>query len=422
MSSPRSAAARFRRPGWALLAAGNVDAWPAPAGVTDVLIAADRGQAGEAAAARLARQLRAIGITSEIALPPAPFGDWNEAAQEGWGRAEGARLMAGIVLAGRWRFCPMTSNSASAPTAMSRIQVRLGDLGLAKENLRFREPADDGVPQLAETIAAAGVVIPPIVRPGRKGELAFMALDGRRRRMGLLLLRDRGEVTDDYLVDCLLAETPAQQAAAILLPNTEHAPVHIADVILAIGRLRKAKMDTAAISAALGYAELEIRRLEALSAVHPDVLKALRQGRLNLRQVRLLARLPDMARQGEIAQRALDGYFQDYQLRQAVAQNRATVEDDRFVLVGMDRYIAAGGRVSSDLFGEYPDELLDPEILQAAWRDRVQPICEQLEARWSGRLHRNRRGVRGAGRLSSPALRLRTRPRRGPEGRAGGGP
>src|SRR5580693_8887174 len=206
------------------------------------------------------------------------------------------------------------------PTVMSRVQVRLGDLGLAKENLRFHEPADDGVPQLAETILAAGVVIPPIVRPGRKSEQPFMALDGRRRRMGLLLLKDRGDIGDDYPVDCLLAETPAQQAAAIVLPNTEHAPVHVADVIVAIGRLRKAKMGTAAISAALGYAELEIRRLEALSAVHPNVLKALRQGRLNQRQVRLLARLPDVEQQAEIAQTALDGYFQDYQLRRLVEQ------------------------------------------------------------------------------------------------------
>ena len=90
-----------------------------------------------------------------------------------------------------------------------------------------------------------------------------------------------------------------------MLPNTEHAPVHIADVITAIGRLRKAKMDTRAISAALGYAELEIERLEALSTVHADVLKALRQGRLTLKQVRLFARLPDKTQQAEIAQTAL---------------------------------------------------------------------------------------------------------------------
>lgn len=146
----------------------------------------------------------------------------------------------------------MTDQSSASPAAMSRIQVRLGDLGLAKENLRYQEPADEGVPQLAETLLAAGVVIPPIVRPGRKGEALFMALDGRRRRFGLILLRERGDIDDDYLVDCLLAETPAQQAAAIVLPNTEHAPVHIADVITAIGKLRRAKMDTRAISNKMG--------------------------------------------------------------------------------------------------------------------------------------------------------------------------
>ncbi|MBV9511521.1 MAG: chromosome partitioning protein ParB [Caulobacteraceae bacterium] len=270
--------------------------------------------------------------------------------------------------------------SAAAPEPMARIQVRLGDLGLAKENLRFAEPADDGVPQLADTILAAGVVIPPIVRAGRKGEQAHMALDGRRRRMALLLLQERGAIDDDYLVECQLAVTKAQQAAAIVLPNTEHAPVHIADVIVAIGRLRKAKMDTNAIARSLGYAELEIKRLEALAAVHPTVLKALRLGKLTLKQVRLFARVPDKKQQAEIAETALAGYFQDYHLRHVVEGGRLTVDDPRFGLVGMERYVAAGGQVSSDLFGELPDVLLDPQILQSAWRDRVQPIVGHLQA------------------------------------------
>jgi ParB family chromosome partitioning protein len=269
---------------------------------------------------------------------------------------------------------------AVPPTPMTSLKVRLGDLGLAPENLRFKEPGDDGVPQLADTILAAGVVIPPIVRPGRKGEQRFMALDGRRRRFGLLLLRDRGDLTDDYEVDCLLAETKAQQVAGIMLPATEHAPVHIADVITAIGKLRKTKLETGAIAAALGYAELEIKRLEALAAVHPSVLKALRAGKLTLKQVRLFARIGDKKQQAEIAQTALDGYFQDYQLKGLVTRGRVTVEDPRFTLVGMDRYVAAGGRVSSDLFAELPDALLDPEILSAAWRDRAQPIAAHLQA------------------------------------------
>ena len=273
---------------------------------------------------------------------------------------------------------PVEPVHAAAP--MARIQVRLGDLGLAKENLRYNEPADDGVPQLADTILAAGLVIPPIVRPGRKGEQAYIALDGRRRRFALLLLQARGQVDADYLVECQLAETKAQQAAAIVLPNTEHAPVHIADVIVAIGRLRKAKMDTGAISRALGYSELEIKRLDALSAVHANVIKALRQGKLTLKQAKLFARIDDKTRQAEIAETALAGYFQDYHLRQVIERGRLTVEDPRFALVGLDRYVAAGGRVSSDLFGELPDALLDPEVLQTAWRQRVQPIVDHLKA------------------------------------------
>lgn len=274
----------------------------------------------------------------------------------------------------------MTDTQTVSPTPMDEITVRLGDLGLAPENLRFQEPADDGVPQLAETVLAAGVLIPPIVRAGRKGEQAFMALDGRRRRFSLLVLRDRGDIDDDYPVVCKLAVTKAQQAAAIILPNAEVAPVHIADIIGAIGKLRKAKMDTGGIARALGYAELEIKRLEALSAVHPSVLKALRLGKLNLKQVRLFARLPDKRQQAEVAQTALDGHFHDYQLRNMVEGDRATINDDRFTLVGMDRYVAAGGRVSSDLFGELPDCLLDPEVLQAAWRERLQPIADHLTA------------------------------------------
>ena len=271
-----------------------------------------------------------------------------------------------------------TAAENAAPTAMARIQVRLGDLGLAKENLRFDEPADDGVPQLADTILAAGVICEPIVRKGKKGEQSFMALDGRRRRYALLLLQARGDITDDYIVDCRLAETKDQQAAAIFLPNTEHAPIHVADVIVAIGKLRKAKYETAAISKALGYDPLEIRRLEALSAVHPVVLKALRQGRLTLKQVKMFARLPDSKRQEELAQGALEGYFQDYQLNAAVNRARVDASDEHLVLVGMDRYVAAGGRVESDLFGEMDDRLLDPQVLQDAWMARIQPIVAAL--------------------------------------------
>lgn len=262
-----------------------------------------------------------------------------------------------------------------------RIVVPLSDLGIAPENPRAKEPRDEGVPGLAATIRAAGVVLPLCVRPGRKGEAAFMILDGRRRYLALEDLAVEGAIAADHPVRCELFEDAASQAAAAVLTATEQLPVHTADVIVAIGRLRKLKMDTATIAKALGYDELEIRRLEKLATVHPNVLKAFRQGALTLRQVRLFARLGDRKAQAEIADAALGGHFHDYQLRQLVSQDQVDALDPRLVLVGLERYGAAGGRIESDLFGELPDRLLDPQVLQDQWRARVEPIVEALQAR-----------------------------------------
>ncbi|MCR5881329.1 ParB N-terminal domain-containing protein [Phenylobacterium sp. J367] len=293
---------------------------------------------------------------------------------------------------------------AAPPTPMTSIKVRLGDLGLAPENVRFKEPADDGVPQLAETILAAGVVIPPIVRPGRKGEQRFMALDGRRR-LGLLLLRERGDLTDDYEIDCLVAETKAQQVAGVMLPATEHAPVHIADAITAIGKLRKTKLDTGGHRCRPGLRRAGDQAAGGPAAVHPNVPKALRAGKLTLKQVRLFARIGDKKQQAEIAQTALDGYFQDYQLKGLVTRGRVTVDDPRFTLVGMDRYVAAGGRVSSDLFAELPDALRSGDPVGGLARPRAAHRGAPA-GRGPGRLSRRRRRLRGAGRLLPPALCL----------------
>ncbi len=273
------------------------------------------------------------------------------------------------------------SEAAGVTSPVSKILfVPLKDLGLAPENVRFNEPADGGIAGLAETIEAAGVVIPIAVRPGRKSEQAYMALDGRRRRLALLELLSAGRIAEDYPVKCELFETRQAQAAALSLTNFEREPVHTADVILAIPKMRRLRMDTAEIAAALGYAELEIKRLEALSRVHETVLTAFRAGKLTLRQVRLFARIGDKKTQGEIAATALDGYFHEHRLQDALS-GRATVEDERLALVGLERYVAAGGRVETDLFGELADRLLDPAILQELWRERVQPFVEHLKAK-----------------------------------------
>lgn len=75
-----SAMARFECPGQATLAAHNLARWRPPRGVDEVLIAADPGRAGEAAADVLAGRLRPSGLRVRIALPDPGHEDWNAQA------------------------------------------------------------------------------------------------------------------------------------------------------------------------------------------------------------------------------------------------------------------------------------------------------------------------------------------------------
>ncbi|CAN5255666.1 hypothetical protein BH10PSE1_BH10PSE1_22870 [soil metagenome] len=275
---------------------------------------------------------------------------------------------------------PETTAPAVIFTPVKRI-VRLGDLGIARENLRYGEPPDDEIPTLAATLKAAGQLQPVTVRPGRgKKEQAFMALDGRRRRLALAILLEAGDIDEDYPVRTYVETDPARQAAAVLLTNTA-VPVHVADVIAAIGRMLKSKLTITAMARALGYDEIEIKRLATLSGVAPAALVALKAGRITLRQTRLLARLPDIQEQEDIAQMTLDGQgFQEWRVKERLDDSRVTTRDRRCALVDPQAYADAGGRTESDLFGELPPVLLDPDILTEVWTRRARGIAAVFEA------------------------------------------
>ncbi|WP_313573748.1 chromosome partitioning protein ParB [Brevundimonas sp.] len=270
---------------------------------------------------------------------------------------------------------------ASAASAPSRRQmtVRLGDLDIAPENLRYGEAPDDDISQLADTIAAADLLQFPTVRPGRGGEAPYMVLDGRRRLLALRMLRDAGVIDDDHAVEVFVETDRARQAAAVVLTNTA-VPVHVADVIAAIGRMLKARLGVKAIARALGYGEIEIRRLAALSALPAAALEALKSGRITLRQARLLARMKDAEAQAEMAQAVLDGHgLPEWRILEQLGQGRVTDCDPRCGLVTSALYAAEGGRTEVDLFGELPPVLLDAEALTRAWIKRAAEMAAPLE-------------------------------------------
>lgn len=279
---------------------------------------------------------------------------------------------------------PVITPSANMPAvvaARDERTVRFGDVGIAPENLRFNEPPDDDIPTLAATMRAAGQLHRLTVRPGRgKKEQPWMALDGRRRRLALGLLFDAGEIDDDYPVEVYVETDPARQAAALLLTNTA-LPIHVADVIAAIGRMLKSKLTVEVIARALGYAEIDIKRLAALAGLPPVALEALKAGRMTLKNARALTRLSDRKEQVDIAEQTLAGYgFQEWRINEKLPSGRVTIRDRRCALVSPEQYAAAGGRIETDLFDELPPVLLDPDTLSDLWLARVRRIALTFEA------------------------------------------
>ena len=259
--------------------------------------------------------------------------------------------------------------------------IRFGDVGIAPENLRFNEPPDDDILTLAATLRAAGQLHRLTVRPGRgKKEQPWMALDGRRRCLALGLLFDAGEIDDDHPVEVYVETDPARQAAALLLTNTA-LPIHVADIIGAIGRMLKSKLTVEIIARALGYGEIDIKRLAALAALPPVALEALKAGRITLKNARALTRLSNRKEQADIAEQALSGYgFQEWRINEKLPSGRVTIRDRRCALVSPDQYAAAGGRIETDLFDELPPVLLDPDTLSDLWLTRVRRIALTFEA------------------------------------------
>ena len=177
-----------------------------------------------------------------------------------------------------------------------------------------------------------------------------------------------------------VARTKAEQAAAIVISNTQRAPVHVADVIVAIGKLKSLRMSPDKIAASLGYAEIEVRRLQCLAALPTPALEALKAGRINLRTAKLLARVSDREVLKQFAQNAAAGYLSEYAVANHL-RGRPGLDDPMFDLIGVNRYRAAGGRIDADLFGEFGDVVLDPDKLQVLWTERVAGLVEAAKSR-----------------------------------------
>lgn len=249
----------------------------------------------------------------------------------------------------------MTVHQTQSVQQGVEITVPLNRLKHSPRNARRTRHRPDDIAALAASIAAKGVLQPPVVEAERDGEGretgTYLVTIGEGRRQALKLLAKQKKIARDAPVRCLLDE--ANDAFEISLDeNVTRFAMHPADQFEAFRRLNQTKGWSAEeIAARFGVTPTLVRQRLRLAAVSPALMAAYRAEDLGLDQLMAFAVSEDHARQEQVY-RDLSYNRSPSLIRRLMTEHEVSADDRRARFVGVEVYQAAGGSVRHDLFSE----------------------------------------------------------------------
>lgn len=235
------------------------------------------------------------------------------------------------------------------------ISVPLNKLRKSPHNARKTPHTPADVETLAASIAAKGVLQSPVVQAERDGQGretgAYLVTIGEGRRLALCLLAKRKTIGKAEPIRCLLDE--GNDALEISLDeNVTRFAMHPADQFEAFQTLAETKgLSADEIAVRFGVSAHTVRQRLRLAAVSPRLITAYRSGDLTLEQLMAFGVSDDHARQEQVFE-GLSYNRSPGCIRRLMTEHEVPANDRRAVLVGVEAYEAAGGRVRRDLFAE----------------------------------------------------------------------
>lgn len=227
------------------------------------------------------------------------------------------------------------------------------------------------IDQLAASIKAHGLQQNLIVKKDGK---QFSVVAGGQRLKALQQLAASGEIKDTHPVPCKVTDSGTDATELSLAENAVRENMHPADEFEAFRTLIDKGAPAADVAARFGVTETVVTQRLKLARVSPAVLKAYRNGDLNLEQVMAFAISDDH----EAQERVLDNpsaYDTDPRtIRDTLTEDEIAATDRRVKFVTLAAYEKSGGTTRRDLFSQDADGVF---ILDAALLDRL--IGEKLE-------------------------------------------
>ena len=242
--------------------------------------------------------------------------------------------------------------------------VKLAKLQLSAINVRT--PRNDLIEQLAADVDARGIIQNLIVAPLKKPRGSFAVIAGSRRYRALMLLSERGQIdAAQYDVPVMVIEADeAALSETSLAENFHHLAMSPADECRAFQHFIGENGDLDAVAKRFGVTRKFVEGRLRLADLAEPIFNALAEGKITLDMAKAYATTPSHDRQLTVWNTYKNYNYNSDAIRRVILNETMKSTEPVAILVGADRYVAAGGVIESDLFSDTGDSWVNRKIAE----------------------------------------------------------
>ena len=262
--------------------------------------------------------------------------------------------------------------------------IPLGQLSHCAANTRKTKASPGELAELVASITAHGLLENLVVSP--TGNDIYEVVAGARRFDALHVLAKAGNIPADLGVPCTVIENGADVSEISLAENTVRVAMHPADQVEAFCRLHEQGSTVEEIANRFGITESLVTKRIRLGGVAPALLKAYREGKMDLSALMAFTVTDDRKRQVALYKQ-LDqgGRVSAWAVKRTLTEAKVSANTNIAHYVGLAAYEKAGGTVTRDLFADDHEQgvyLDDPALVERLAAEKLEKTAAKLRKQW----------------------------------------
>lgn len=269
---------------------------------------------------------------------------------------------------------------------MSQSIISVPAAKLAKSPSNVRKTSDpEADAQLEASIVAHGILQNLIGLPVARKKGQYRITAGGRRLDAVHRAIDKGELPADFELPVKVLADANDAVEISLSENFFKLAMNPADACRAFQDIIETEHKTPAdIAKRFGLTERFVLGRLRLAGLAEPVFEALRDGSITLDIAMAYASTADTARQASVFEQLGQGYYRANvgEIRRQLASGGYRGSDPKALLVGRDDYVAAGGRIESDLFTDDASEMwIDGDVLDRLAGEKLAAAAAAIRER-----------------------------------------